>query len=384
MNSSIDKSMNEAVRNGFFPSAELLVAKGGEVLHHKHYGDARQGTAFDVASLTKPLVTSTSIMLLAGQGALKPDQKLTDWFKHAQHETQSITVEMLLNHTSGLPSWKPYYRELPSTLVGTEEGKNFIIDSCIAEPLQHSPGSSTLYSDIGYIILGEIVARSSGKAIDEFFRERIAEPLTMRNSFFVHNRGELRTTSRRTDTTADQHVPTRERKSSPAGDSSRRRFAATEDCPWRGRVIHGEVHDQNAYAMGGIAGHSGLFSTAEDIHRFLLHFMASFDSEGGLLSPQMVKMFFPLEGNLIRPPSPGLYVGGWDTPVARGSAAGHHASPHSIGHLAYTGCSIWVDQGQDFWIIMLTNRIHPSTTNERIKAFRPQIHDLIYTTLINP
>lgn len=382
MNDRIDQLMNDAVQGGVFPAGNLLVAKGGEVVHHSYHGDAREGTTFDIASLTKPVSTATLTMLLADDGKLDPTAMISDWFEHASLKYFSeISIAMLLNHVSGLPSWKPFFRDLPSSLVGTPEGKQHIIDACLRESLQHAPGSTTVYSDLGFILLGDILEKASGLPIDELFAKRVAEPLNLSDTFFIRNEGvKPNTTARRTDTAAGQHVPTRTSVSSKEG--FRRRIAATEDCPWRNCVVHGEVHDQNTYAMGGVGGQAGLFSTALDLHRFIAAFMKSFSKEEGLIPSGTIERFFPIENGLIAPPNPSTFVGGWDTPSARGSASGHHSSKHAIGHLAYTGCSIWIDQLQDFWVVLLTNRIHPSTTNQKIKSFRPQIHDLIYDTLI--
>lgn len=382
MNTAIDTSMKEAVQNGVFPSAELLVARSGKIVHHNYYGDARTDTAYDIASLTKPVATATLVMKLYSEGKLSPEETLEHWFKDKVSDAnKDITIEMLMNHTSGLPAWKPYYRELPSALVGTDDGKEYILNECLNEPREHTVGT-TIYSDVGYILLGSIVERAVGSPLDELFRRQIADPLELKNTLFVRNGPEaVRTTARRTDTTASQHVPTGTAPRSKDRLAFRKRFAATEDCHWRSRVIHGEVHDQNAYAMGGVAGHAGLFSDAHDLHTFILAFMKGFDGKGLIPLPTL-KRFFPLKDGLITPATPGTFVGGWDTPAAKNSAAGHYSSPHSIGHLGYTGCSLWIDQKQDFWMILLSNRIHPSTTNEKIKAFRPHIHDLAYETLI--
>jgi len=383
MNTLIHEAMRKAVSQGVFPAADLLVARGGEIMHHSHYGDARNGTTFDISSLTKPIATAALSISFMADDAIRLDQTLHDWFEYAkQDEHKQITIEMLMNHRSGLPSWRPFYRELPSTLIATPEGKEFIINTCLNESLQNAPGTVTDYSDLGYMLLGTIVEKAGKKPLDELFNERIAKQLGLKDTFYIRNTGnQLRTTSRRTDTLPSQHVPTREKSTTDSESDLRRRFAATEDCPWRGHVIHGQVHDQNAFAMGGVAGHAGLFSTSLDIHLFVTRLMSSFKGEG-LIDGKLIDTIFPIKDGLITPSKPGTYVGGWDTPFEQNSAAGNHMSRHTIGHLGYTGCSVWIDQEQDFWIILLTNRIHPSTTNEKIKSFRPHIHDLIYKTII--
>lgn len=360
MKHPIENAMDNAIRHGVFPSADLLVAKNGELIHHGYYGDARDGTHYDVASFTKPVCTATLVAMLIADGTLDLQTTLDHFYGAHNSAHAQITIEMLLNHTSGLPAWKPYYRELPASIVATEEGRRFIIEACISEQVEHTPGIEILYSDIGYILLGDIIERISGLPLDQVFKARLSDPLGMDDTFFVKLFGEA------------------------ADTQARRRFAATEDCHWRGKVIHGKVHDQNCYAMGGVAGHAGLFSTAKDIHRFLAAFMPCLEHDGGIVPQRLMNELFHVENGLITPPKRGVFVGGWDTPSSKNSAAGHYSSRHAIGHLAYTGCSLWVDQQQHFWMIMLTNRINPSTTNEKIKAFRPSIHDLVYTTLVNP
>jgi CubicO group peptidase (beta-lactamase class C family) len=161
-------------------------------------------------------------------------------------------------------------------------------------------------------------------------------------------------------------------------DSETRRFAPTEDCPWRERVIHGEVHDQNAYALGGVAGHAGLFSTCGDIHSIVSELIKCYEGKSDWLENEVVREFIP-EGK--EKPFGNQFVLGWNRPSRENSASGHFFSPNSIGHLGYTGCSLWIDLTNKFWMILLTNRIHPSTTNQMIASFRPQIHDLAYNEL---
>jgi CubicO group peptidase (beta-lactamase class C family) len=383
MKDQINHAMEKAISEGIFPAADLLVAKQGEVLHSKQYGDARAGTCFDIASLTKPVCTATLVMMLAEENLLKVSDTVYQWLGGARlPEHRLMTVEQLLNHTSGLPAWQPYYRELPLDLVGTEGGRHFILDACFHEPPIHQPGEKTLYSDIGYILLGEIVEQAGGASLDILFSNRIAKPLGLQDTFFAKAVGApISMTARHGFTSADQHVPTpkygRPEDRAARKENERRRFAPTEDCPWRERVIHGEVHDQNAYALGGVAGHAGLFSTAQDLYRFVLELTNCYKGKSDWIPQNTMHQFFNFENCRGQ----GIFIGGWDTPSSRNSASGRYFSKRSIGHLAYTGCSIWIDLEKDFSIVLLTNRIHPSTTNEKIKAFRPQIHDLIYKTI---
>lgn len=346
MNENVDQAMRQAVSSGVFPAANLLIGRAGEILHEGFYGNCRTGTCFDIASLTKPICTATLAMQLAHEGLLKLTDTVYQWLGGARQPIhKEITVEHLLNHTPGLPAWRNYYRELPEEVIGTEGGKRWILEAIYKEEIGISPGARCIYSDLGFILLGQLIEEAVQSPLDKLFESRVAKPLGLQNTFFVKNLPfssphPLRST---------QHA-------------AQKRLAPTEDCPWRGRVIKGEVHDPNAYAMGGVAGHAGLFSTASDIHKFI--------------SSQLTY----LRG--LVPRQPGTYILGWDTPSRQGSAAGRYFSRHSIGHLGYTGCSLWIDLDKDFWVILLTNRIYPTATNEKIKIFRPQIHNLAYREFI--
>lgn len=361
LNRNIDDAFKDALAGGVFPAADLLVAKSSGVIYEQHYGNARAHTCFDIASLTKPVCTATLAMMLVEEKLLTPEDTVYQWLAGAREAHHKLmTVKHLLDHKSGLPGWQPYYRELPESLIGTEAGKHMILDSCYAEPLISNPGEKTLYSDIGFIILGEMVEQAGNAPLDALFMQRIARPLGLADTFFVRQVG----------------APTAAQKKKQGGHL---RFAPTEDCPWRGRVLHGEVHDQNAYALGGVAGHAGLFSTAADLHKFIAEFVKCYNGKGDLIPSELVK-------NLIgKKPLKSVadeFSFGWNRPSSRGSSSGHDFSANSIGHSGFTGTSIWIDLEKDFWIILLTNRIHPSTMNEKIKSFRPMIHDLIFEELI--
>ena len=385
MTRRIESAFNNAIAEGVFPAADVLVARSGEIIFRGSYGQARESTCFDIASLTKPIATATLTMMLTAEGLIKLDDTAYQWLPGARQPAhKQITVAHLMNHVSGLPAWQPYYRELPFSLVGTEEGRRMILDSCYAEELISEPGSKTIYSDIGYIILGEMLDHAGSAPLDELFAKRIAKPLGLSDTFYSRVRGgEPSTTSRRTRTRPDQHVPTpkhgapEDRPQRKKGEH--RRFAPTEDCPWRERVIHGEVHDPNAYALGGVAGHAGLFSTADDIHRFALELTRCYKGESSWIEPDVVRDFLK---EAKQKPAGEQFVGGWNRPSRKNSASGHLFSPNSIGHLGYTGCSLWIDLSADYWVVLLTNRIHPTSTNQMITAFRPAIHDLIHDVLI--
>lgn len=357
---SIDKAFRGAMEDGAFPAAEVLVSKDGEIVYSNQFGGARKDTCFDIASLTKPVSTATLAMFLVAQGLLKLDDNVYQWLAGAREPHHKIiTVRHLLNHTSGLPAWQPFYRELPLSLIGTDAGKRFILDSCYNEPLITEIGTKTIYSDLGYIILGEIIEQAGSATLDALFSQHVARPLLLKDTFFVRTTGALLKTAHK--------------------EGEHRRFAPTEDCPWRKRVIHGEVHDQNAYALGGVAGHAGLFSTAGDLNIFITELIKAYHGKSDWLPKNIVRDFLQ---EASTKPVENTFALGWNRPSKHNSSSGHYFSANSIGHSGYTGGSIWIDLDKNFWIILLTNRIHPSTTNEKIKSFRPKIHDLIYKELI--
>lgn len=363
---AIDKAFKDAIEDGVFPSADICVARGGEIVHSGHYGNARAGTCFDIASLTKPICTATLAAQLFTEGVIKLTDTVYEWLGGARQSVhREMTIEHLLNHTAGLPPTQPYFRGIPLSLIGTDAGKRFILDECYAEPVIAEPGVETIYSDIGYIMLGEIIEQGGGAPLDTLFKDRIATPLGLKDTFFMRTIG--------TSIANDQL-----RHGDP-NSSNKRRFAPTEDCPWRERVVRGEVHDPNAYALGGVAGHAGLFSTAKDINLFVTEYMKCFHGKSTLIPKDTVRLFLQLD----KPrKSEDDFVLGWNRPSLMNSSAGIHFSPKSIGHLGYTGSSIWIDIERDFWVILLTNRVHPSTMNEKIKRFRPMIHNLIFDEVI--
>ena len=274
---------------------------------------------------------------------------------------QLTTFRQLLNHTSGLPAWKPYFEEIMQqekggriNFMASRAAKNWVYQEIHREKPIAAPGSQALYSDLGYILLGEVVEALTGNTLDRFCHDRIFKPLQLRATGFV-DLTQLRT-----------------HRIQPVESL----IAPTEDCPWRKKILCGEVHDDNAYAMGGVAGHAGLFASARDVHAFLLRMNRCLYGNDDFLPRDLLQEFFkPRE-------SPGRgFALGWDTPSAERSASGRLFSTRSIGHLGYTGCSFWWDLEKNCHVILLTNRVHPTRKNEKIKEFRPLIHDQIMQVL---
>lgn len=357
------RKMEDAIEEGVFPGGVLLVYSKGDVVFFEAFGYSmiypekrimKTGTYFDVASLTKVVVTVSIVMGLVEKGLIQIDQKLRDFYPDIDTKKAEITIGDLLSHSSGLPSWHPIYLEIEEegrrTGVGIMGGKkawDFAIKRINEMALLYEPGSRHIYSDLGFILLGDIIMKVTGKGLSEVFREIVGGPLGMNDSFFREKGAAV------------------EKGGFTDGD-----FAATELCTWRKKVVVGEVHDENAFAFGGVAPHAGLFTTAYDLLKFSLHIMECYKGVDGLWKASTVRRFLKRrEGS--------TWTLGWDTPSRDYSLTGRYLSEESFGHFGFTGCSLWIDTKKDTIIILLTNRVHPTRSNERIKYFRPQIHDLI-------
>ncbi|MBI3606549.1 MAG: beta-lactamase family protein, partial [Nitrospirae bacterium] len=336
-----------------FPGAVLLVEARGEIVLFEAYGHAAlvptpdpmtRDTVFDVASLTKPLITATLMLLLVAEGRITLDEPISaalpSWNSGAK---AGVTVRHLLTHTSGLPAWRPFFQQLDPATVATAEGRARLINAVEREPLENRPGAVSRYSDLGFILLGSLIERDANQSLDRVADERIIRPLGL------HSTGYL-----------------------PVGDRASeahlhgRRIAATESCSWRGRILRGEVHDENAYAMGGVSGHAGLFADARDVHRLVRAWRAS-RTEGMPFGPAPLAKEFLTRQQRV---GDGGWALGW-TVRTEPSTAGRYFSPRSFGHLGFTGTSIWVDPEVGLTVILLTNRVHPSRANEALASFRP-------------
>lgn len=348
--------MRQALTDGVFPGAVLLAARGGEVLVHAAYGTANLynhqpvtlATVFDLASLTKPLATTLAVMLLYQQGRLDPDERLPAVLPAAAHgDKRHITIAQLLAHTSGLPDYRPYYRQI--ALLPESERRLRLRQFLLDEPLLHPPGARVLYSDLDFMLLEWIVEAAAGQQLDRFLAEHVYAPLQVTALFFID----------------------RKRPVPPAA------YAATEHCAWRDRLLEAEVHDENAYALGGVAGHAGLFGTAAAIHTVLAELLAAYHGQPAakLFRSDVVRRFWQ--------PVPGSGKAlGFDLPSADHPSCGHFFPSDSIGHLGFTGTSFWIHRIQQLSVVLLTNRVHPSRDNCSIRQFRPEIHDAVMQALL--
>jgi beta-N-acetylhexosaminidase len=340
--------LDRAVADHAFPGGVLAVGLRGELQVHafgrQTYDPASHAvtpdTIYDAASLTKAVVTTTLVALQVEAGRIALDlpvaRYVPEWNVGPNPEwRKSVTIRQLLTHSSGLPAHKDYFLTIHSE-------REAIANIC-KEPLEYEPGTKTVYSDLGFILLGEILERVTGMAVDKLARERIFGPLVMANTLFDPPKALLS------------------------------RIAPTEDdTTYRKRLIRGEVHDENAFAMGGVAGHAGMFATAPDLAAFCQMLL-----NGGsyahqrLLTRATLSQF--LSPQAIATNSRTL---GWMVPTAD-STSGRYFSARSFGHLGFTGTSIWIDPDRQLFVILLTNRVYPTRANDKIVAVRPALHDAV-------
>ncbi len=355
---AIDERMNRAVGEGVFPGGVVMAGGAGGVDIAAAAGMTRiyeggrkvtPDTVFDLASLTKPLATALAVMRLAAGGKIALTDPACEGLKgECPSEKAAITWENLLCHNSGLPDYRPYYEKL---LAMPEQGRKSALHRMImAEPLLYAPGRCTLYSDIGFLLLQLCIEAVTGKPFPCFVQNEIYPSLSVSGLFFPSDN---------------------ERGTDSSG------YAATEVCPFRG-LLQGVVHDENAFAVGGAAGHAGLFGTAGAVYQLLAKLLDAYAGGhgGGWLSPERVRRFLTVPENAQRTP-------GFDVPSKVGSSCGRYFSKaRTVGHLGFTGTSFWMDLDRKIIVILLTNRVHPSRSNEKIKQFRPVIHDEIMQRLL--
>ncbi|MEW6296572.1 MAG: serine hydrolase [Thermodesulfobacteriota bacterium] len=372
--SPIDRELAAAVERGVFPGAVVLVNRAGTVLYRRAFGwrglepertPLTEEMIYDVASLTKPLATTVAVMVLVKEKKLRLDDRVTRFFPNfAVHGKTPVTFRQLLSHSSGLPAIRPYYREIAEKetkdgkvgFLGTRSAREYVYTQLQREKLDAPPGRQVIYSDLGFMLLGAVVEEISGMGLDQYCREKIFRPLGLESTMFLNL--EL----------------LRRHKLQPVLE----KFAPTERCGWRKRVLCAEVHDDNAYAMGGVAGHAGLFSTADDINQLVNVLLSCYRGEHAFLPSALVREFWTRDRAV-----PGsTWALGWDTPSPQHSSAGELFSALSVGHLGFTGTSLWIDLQRRVHVIVLSNRVHPRRDNEKIHAFRPVLHNAIMQLIL--
>jgi beta-glucosidase-like glycosyl hydrolase/CubicO group peptidase (beta-lactamase class C family) len=361
----LDTYILESIADSVAPGAVLAIGRGGSLVRLRGYGRldwdpespaATPFSLYDVASLTKTVATTTGVMLLLRDGRIGLDDPVVQHlpgFDRGDPRKSLVTVRHLLLHQSGLPAYQAFH----ASLRGDGEVREAVFDL----PLTNPPGTTTTYSDIGFITLGWVVEAAAGERLDALLRRDAFEPLGMLDTDFLPDPAERARTAPTERLTSARQYP-----------------------------IHGEVHDENAHIMGGIAGHAGIFSTAQDLAVF-----AQFLLDRGTANPCMHQVnggapcaarTIPLQLRLIpeslvsdftRRADPEISrTLGWDTPSGR-SSAGDYFSGNSFGHTGFTGTSIWIDPDLELFVVLLTNRVNPTSENDRHISFRREVHDRV-------
>ena len=363
--------MDQAVRDGVFPGGVLAVRLAGELkclvlsgcLSSDPTDLVQASTVYDLASLTKPLATVTSILLLVQSGTLDLDAPVEHTLDDLHGTPVGVaTLRELLQHRSGLPGWRPLYEGL--TANGIEWGRSESVRQTVLhligqEPLMYRRGERSEYSDLGFILLGLAVERASGKPLDEYFDESVARPLGAQPLCF--NPTETESCSSRPAVAVSSIAP-------------------TEWDEWRRQLLKGQVHDENAAAMGGVAGHAGLFGTAESVLAVSGAWLRGYHGRESILEQRLVSAVYDPPRICSLAVQLGIGMGYSVGAVLIGSPL---FSERSFGHLGYTGTSLWIDPLCELEVVLSSNRVHPSRRNEKIKAFRPLIHDLVYQEFVS-
>jgi beta-N-acetylhexosaminidase len=347
--------IEKAISEKAFPGATLAVGYRGKVSLHafgKLSYDAKSSpakisTMYDIASLTKVVVTTTLVEKLVEGDFPSPldldapiSRYLPEWPHGPQPEwRQKVTVRNLMTHTSGLPPFKEYWR--------TSTGKADTLQRIFAEPLEYEPGTKVVYSDLGIILMAEIIQRLTGKSLNELANAYIFHPLNMKDSMYLPPK------------------------------SLWPQIAPTEiDNQLRHRLVQGEVHDENAFAIGGVSGHAGVFSTSPDLSAFCQMLL-----NGGVYAhKRILKRSTIAEFIAPQPLAKNTRTLGWVVPTD-GSSSGHYFSSHSYGHTGFTGTTIWIDPDRQVFVVLLTNRVNPTRENHKIAEVRPAVHDAVMKAL---
>ncbi len=362
--SPVTTFLDSAIAAGAAPGAVLGVSVAGQRylyasgrLTLTEQAQAAPTTVYDLASLTKVVGLTTAVMLAVDDGKLELDAPVQRYLPAFEGEgKERVTIRLLLAHGSGLPAWRPLFRE-----AGTREEAFALADTTA---LSSTPGTMDVYSDLGLIVLTQAVEAVYRERLDSLLARRVFQPLGMTSVGFL---------------------PTAERA----------RIAPTELDPWRGRVLRGEVHDENAARLDGVSGHAGLFGSAPDLLTFAEWMVEGWNEGTGEGSPvprspgpsfprSVVPSFprtlvqaFTRRQDLIPGSSRAL---GWDTPSPGGSA-GAFRSATSFGHTGFTGTSLWIDPEHRLVIVLLSNRVNPTRDNPRWAPVRARVADLVMTTL---
>lgn len=356
----IDVLLRDAVRDGVMPGAvaawrmdggdglcEDVVACGQLVPG----GDVVGGsTLYDLASLTKPIVAMTALRLVMQSRLDLSAQAATYVPELRGRPGGQATLESLLSHRGGLSPWGSLFRELTVEIASPAARIAMLYEAALrVDP--NPPTDGSVYSDLGYLIAGEAIARAGGARLDEVVAREVLRPLGLEQGIFYMA---ARTTEQREELLA--------------------RTAPTEVCAFRGGLVHGVVHDENCFAFGGIAGHAGLFGEVKAVLGFGVAVLSALLGTSSFIDSALLKA-------ALAPRPGGGYVLGWDTKSREGSSAGARMSEGAFGHLGFTGTSLWCDPERNLVAVLLTNRVHPTRDNIAIRKLRPSFHDALIAAL---
>lgn len=347
----VDKVIEEGIADTAFPGAVVLILKDDKIIYEKAYGhytydksspEVSVNTVFDLASVSKVIATTTAVMLCYDRGLFKLEDPVVKYIpEFGMSGKGHIMIKNLLLHNSGLPSWKKFYE--------LYDNPDDVLKDIYASSLEYPTGTKMLYSDLGMITMGKIIEKVTGKSLDKFCTDEIFIPLEMKNTGY-----------------------------NPAPEI-KDRIAPTElDNYWRNRQLQGEVHDETAFLLGGVAGHAGLFSTASDVSKILQMLLDRGEYKGKLFIKAETVAFFTRKYSSLS-----SRAVGWDTKSAEGSSAGRLFGSDSFGHTGYTGTSVWADPSRNLAVVFLTNRVYPTRNNIKIAKVRPALHDAVINAIEN-
>jgi CubicO group peptidase (beta-lactamase class C family) len=364
----LDSIVSVAMSEGAAPGVAIAVGRWGRLVHLRGYGRidvapnapaVTDSTMFDMASLTKVVATTTASMILEDEGKLNLDAPVHSYLPELTDTAKAkITVRMILTHSGGFEAFATLWRDY--------RGRAAYLEQINARPLAYTPGDSTIYSDWDFVLMGLIIERITGMPLDQFVASRVWDPLHLHDTGFNPlASGPL---------PADSSCTAAFRPDHPLLS----RIAMTEiDTAYRHIHVHGIVHDENACALGGVAGHAGLFSSARDVAVFC-QMLLNGGQYGGvnLIEPATIARWTARQR---RGSSRAL---GWDTPSGH-SSAGRYFSARSFGHTGFTGTSIWVDPERGVFVVILTNRVDPTRANTRHEALRRDIADAVQAAILD-
>ncbi|MFC2088995.1 glycoside hydrolase family 3 N-terminal domain-containing protein [Calditrichota bacterium] len=349
---SLQIILQQSIADSAFPGCAIAVGNKGKLIFSDAFGrftydpnsnKVKTNSIFDLASVTKVVSTTSAAMFLHQRGLLDINWKVQDILpEFLGKEKGLVTVKHLLTHCSGLPAWRRYYL----TLTGQDQ----ILKAIYAEELEFTPGTLTMYSDLGMILMQKIIEVITQQKLNHFVDDNIYKPLGMNRTFYKPDISYI-----------NEIVP-------------------TEYSDWHGKVVHGFVHDENTYAMGGISGHAGLFSTVEDLAKYCQMLLNNgVYNQKKVFKKKTIELFTKRSGFL----EGSTRAIGWDTRSEESSSSGHYMSMRAFGHTGFTGTSIWLDPENEVFVVLLTNRVHPTRENQKIRKVRPKVADLVMKAILS-